>query len=90
MLARRWTMIKEEFRNRSKAMLDKETAKSYICLIGTSDDRTGLDYTGSIMELTAMLSNAALLDHVFRIALKLAVAALEEYDSDKAKSEANC
>lgn len=83
-------MIEEEYRNRCKAMFDKETAESYLVLIGTSDDRTGLDFFGSIKDLANMLANAAMNEPVFRIALKFAVSSLEEYNRTDVKTEAKC
>ena len=83
-------MIKEEFRNRCKAMLDKETAESYFCLIGTSDERTGLDFTGSIRDLANMFANAALVEPAVGMALKMAVLSLLEYKSNDVKTEAKC
>ena len=83
-------MIDEKYRNRCKAMLDKETAESYLVLIGTSDDSTGLDFTGSIRGLANMLANAALIEPVVRMALKMAVLSLLEYNSNDVKTEAKC
>lgn len=83
-------MIKEENRDRCKAMLDEETAKSYLCLIGTTDDRTGLDFSGSIRDISEMLANAAMIQSHIRIALKMAVYLLLDHEKNEAKTEANC
>ena len=83
-------MIDEKNRNRCKAMLDEETVESYLVLIGTSDDRTGLDFIGSIRQLAQMFANAALMDSAFRIALKMAVFQVLEYNKNEVKTEAKC
>lgn len=76
-------MIKEEYRKKCNKMLGEETADSYLCLIGTTDGMTGLDFYGSIIDLSTILYNAALNNPSIRRALKIAYSLLKESYSEE-------
>lgn len=68
-------------------MLGKETAESYLCMVGTTDDITGLDFYGSIIDLSTILCNAALSSPIIRLALKIAYSSLNEYYGEETEEK---
>ena len=72
-------MIEKKYLERCSALLGNEKAISYLCLMLTNDDMTGVDFTATIEEMALMLSNAALRRPEILIALDLSYKLLGEH-----------
>ena len=71
-------MIERKYIERCSAMLCDEKAEAYLFLMLTNDNKAGVDIFASVNEMAAMLSNAAINDPKFHIAMEVAYEKVKE------------
>lgn len=72
-------MIEKKYIESCSAMLGNEKGMSYLCLMLTNDNMTGVDIQATTNEMSVMLANAALNNTAILRAMNIAYILVKEY-----------